>query len=426
MKTKAKALKILLIVILGLILGGGAIAAVIFLYPYHPKNPPKADDTGSSKEGMTKVAEANNRFSFEMYLELAKTKNENIFFSPYSISSALAIAYEGAEEKTSEEIAAVFHFPQKDQLRSNFAAIYNKINEGSKEFETRTGNALWVQKDYPLLPEYMTTIEKYHGGKASNVDFIGETEKTRKIINTFIEEQTNNKIKDLLPAGSINPLTRVVITNAIYFKGEWVWQFKPEDTRKMDFKVTPTETVQADMMYMKPEEPEFVYMNSEKLELLELPYKGERFSMVILLPKKSLEELENELTLENFNYWYSNAKKTKLDGIYIPKFKLETKYFMKDTLKNMGMPTPFSQEADFSGMTGKRDLVIDEVIHQAFVEVDEKGTEAAAATGVVMKITGIMEEKIFKADHPFIFLIWDKETGTILFQGRINNPTSGK
>jgi len=397
-------------------------ATLLFLYPYNPTQPPKSDDTGWSEEGTQEVVDANNQFALELYTELSKNGKENIFYSPYSIFAALGMTYEGAKGETKDEIKSVFHFPEDSSLRPNFAKIYNDINKNEEDYELRTGNALWVQKDYPFLEDYINIVEKYYGGKVSNLDFVKETEKSRQTINSFIEEQTNGKIKDLIPKGVLDYLTRLVLTNAIYFKGTWQWEFNPKDTEEIDFKITPTDIVKVPMMYMKPEKAKFNYADLEDLQILELPYKGEKISMLILLPKDNLEDIQ-PLTIEKLKEWKSQMKEETLDEIYLPKFEFNTKYFMKEILSDMGMPTAFGMDADFSGMDGTKSLYIKEVIHQAYVKVDEKGTEAAAATGVVMELTSIMSKNIFRADHPFIFIIQQNDTGNILFLGRVNDPT---
>ncbi len=411
--------------LIGIILIPLTVAATItllFLYPYNPKQPPKTDETNWSRNGVQEVVNANNQFALELYTELSKNGKENIFYSPYSIFAALGMTYEGAKGDTKDEIKSVFHFPEDSILRPNFAKIYNEINKNEEDYELRTGNALWIQKDYPFLEDYINIIEKYYGGKASNLDFIKETEKSRQTINNFIEEQTNGKIKDLIPKGVLDPLTRLVLTNAIYFKGTWQWEFNPKNTEEVDFKITPTDIVKVPMMYMKPEKAKFNYADLEDLQILELPYKEEKISMLILLPKDNLENIK-PLTIEKLKEWKSQMKETTLDEIYLPKFEFDTKYYMKETLIDMGMPTAFGMDADFSGMDGTKWLYIKEVIHQAFVKVDEKGTEAAAATGVVMELKSLLPSNIFRADHPFIFIIQQNDTGNILFLGRVNDPT---
>jgi len=410
---------------------------VFFLFPYQPDQPPQTEDTGSTTQGIQEVVNANNQFAFDLYSELDKSEQGNIFYSPYSISAALAMTYEGAKGQTADEMRLAFHFPENNILRPNFAALYNDINKGNNDYELRTGNALWVQNDFPFLEDYTYRVEKYYGGKAANLDFVSETEKSRQTINKFIEEQTNNKIKDLIPTGFINSMTRLVLTNAIYFKGTWEWKFDKSDTREQDFEITPTNIVKTPMMYMDPDKARFNYADVKDLQILELPYKGEEISMLILLPKQgedydretgevitsdyTLEDIE--LSSEKLEEYKSQMQETKLDSISLPKFEFDTKYFMKDTLSNLGMPTAFSGGADFSGMTGNKDLFIGFVIHQAYVKVDEKGTEAAAATAVGMKLTSAMPRNVFRADHPFIFIIQEKETGNILFMGRVTDPT---
>lgn len=402
---------------------GIIVAAAFFIFPYQPNDPPKADDTDSTQQGVQEVINANNEFAFDLYHQLNESENENLFYSPYSIFAAISMTYEGAEGQTADEIKSVFHFPESNILRPNFAKIYNSINKAIKDYELKTGNALWVQQDYPFLEDYLTKIEKYYGGKAANIDFIKETEASRLTINSFIEEQTNKKIKNLIPDGFIDVTTRLVLTNAIYFKGDWQWQFDKSDTFEGDFRITDNNIVKTEMMNMEPDKTEFNYVDTEELQILELPYKGDKISMLILLPKDNLDMIESTLSAEKLDEYKSQMKETKLDSIFLPKFEFDTKYFMKDTLAAMGMPTAFSRNADFSGMTGMQDLFIDFVIHQAYIKVDEKGTEAAAATAVGMKLTAVMPDNIFNADHPFIFVIQEKENGSILFLGKVVDPT---
>ena len=377
------------------------------------------------------VVTANNQFAFDLYARY-QSKEGNIFFSAYSISSAMAMTYEGARGKTADEIQSVFHFPKDDSLRrESFLNINNQINKKDKKYELRTANALWAQKDCPFLEDYFNLIAQYYGGKATNLDFINETEKSRLTINSWIEEQTNNKIKDLIPAGIINPLIRLVITNAVYFKGFWFKQFDKKATEDKDFRVSPGNTIKTPMMHFSDEEAKFNYAETDQLQILELSYEGKELSMLILLPRgDDLKAIEESLSAEKLYGWKKLLSREEVI-VYLPKFKFETKYFISRDLAAMGMPTAFTPgidfggEADFSGMTGKRDLRISEVIHQAFVDVNEEGTEAAAATAVVMRTGSVgmpRQKKIFNADHPFIFIIQENATGNILFLGRVTNP----
>jgi serine protease inhibitor len=409
------------IILIAIVVVALATAATLYIFPYEPKSPPTADDTGSSATGIQGVVNANNRFAFELYSELDKKEDGNMFFSPYSMSAALAMTYEGARGDTADEMKSVFHFP--DDMRPDFAAIYNEINSGSEEYELRTGNALWVQQDYPFNSEYMTTVEKYYGGKAANVDFVGKTEQTRQTINAFIEDQTNDRIKDLIPSGVLSSMTRMVLTNAIYFKGTWVWEFDKGDTRDAEFRISPSDKIMIPMMQMDPEKASFNYADLDDLQILELPYKGDQISMLILLPTKDLDSL-GKISASKLAEYKSRMKDTRLDSITMPRFEFDTKYFMNDALSGLGMPAAFGPDkADFSGMTTADKLYISSVIHQAFIKVDEEGTEAAAATAVVMDKNLAMPRNVFIADHPFIFIIQDKKTGNILFMGRVTDPS---
>ncbi|MBW2987151.1 serpin family protein [Candidatus Woesearchaeota archaeon] len=382
------------------------------------------DDSGATPEKVASVVDSNNQFAFDLYHKYKDEYDSNIFYSPYSISTALAMTYEGARGKTAEEMQDVFHFPDEDIRRPGYARIYNEINKKDKGYKLSTANALWSQEKFGFLPDFMGTVEQYFGGRATNLNFISNPEGSRKIINDWVEENTMGKIKDLIPRGVITGMTRLVLTNAIYFKGTWVKQFEKKDTKDEDFYVDETKIIKAPTMRLTGEEAEFNYGETDELQVLELPYEGEDLSMLILLPKEDLASIDSYLAPEALNALKQSMYEQRVD-IYIPKFKFETKYMMNEDLKQMGMPTAFSMAADFSGMTGDTSLYISAVIHQAFVEVNEEGTEAAAATGVVISLKSAMptQPKVFRADHPFIFMIQQKDTGNILFMGRVNNPT---
>ncbi len=371
------------------------------------------------------VAAGNNQFALDLYSKY-KSDDGNVFFSPYSIETALAMTYEGARGQTADEMQSVLHFPKDDQERRNgFAAIYEQINRKDKNYTLSTANALWAQKDYYFLPDYLDITGKYYDGNVTNLDFVRDAENSRLTINSWVENQTNDKITDLIPPGVIDASTRLVLTNAIYFKGTWVKQFDKDNTQEQDFRVSPSTTVKAQMMSLTGEDAVFNYTETDQAQILELPYAGNDLSMLIFLPKgDDINSLEGSLSAGNLAAWENSMSEENVN-VYMPKYKFETKYYMTDTLKEMGMPTAFSGDADFSGMTGKKDLFISDVIHQAYIEVNEEGTEAAAATGVIMGATSVgpSQVKTFNADHPFIFLIQDKTTGAILFMGRVNDPT---
>ncbi len=390
-----------------------------------PTTPPQIDGTGATEESIADVVKASNQFALEFYSNLKEKETGNIFFSPYSISTAVSMVYEGARAETASEIRKVFHLPENDaDRRSSVAAIYNQLNKKDAKYKLSTANALWVQQDYKLLPEYLATVEKYYGGKATNVDFVGATEKTREKINAWVESQTNDKIKDLFPKGSLTPTTRLVLTNAVYFKGIWVKQFEKKQTKDEDFKISESETVKVPMMSRTDEKAIFGYAEDKDLQILEMPYEGDDLSMLVFLPADGkLSDLEKTLTPENLGKWRKDMSEQRV-RVYIPKFTFDTKYTLNDNLAKLGMPSAFmAGKADMSGINGGKDLFIQTVIHQAFVDVNEEGTEAAAATGVSVGITSVGPKPlVFRADHPFIFLIQEKQTGNILFIGRVANP----
>jgi len=331
-----------------LIVAAITTTTVLFLFPYDPYNPPYLDDAGSTSQGIQEVVNANNQFALDLYSKFDESEEGNVFYSPYSIFSALAMTYEGAKGQTAEEMKSVFHFPENFILRPNFAAIYNGINQESNNYDLRTGNALWGQIDFPFQEDYINRVGTYYGGKIANVDFVNETEKSRQTINSFIEEQTNNKIKDLIPSGALSALTRLVLTNAIYFQGSWEWEFDKSETNENEFSITPENVVQTPMMRMNPDEVKFNYANLEDLQILELPYKGDEISMLILLPTTNLDSIEPSLTAEKLNEYKNQMQETDLEDIYLPKFEFDSKYFMRDTLSSLGMPTAFGGTADFS------------------------------------------------------------------------------
>jgi serpin B len=399
-----------------------------------------AMDNTAEKENTNKriIVEGNNRFALELFAKLQNTKG-NLFFSPYSISTALAMTHAGARNKTESQMAKVLHFPvspkqsidpaskhplEKQQFVLTFGNIIKDLNKrGQKGAYTLTvANALWGQKNYGFLKEFVDLIETSYGGRLNKVDFIRATEAARKTINTWVEKKTNGKIKNLISEGVLDSITRLILTNAIYFKGNWAKQFKEEKTSDAPFTLADGGKNDVKMMNQKAE---FGYMETGTFQALELPYVDEELSMVILLPKKidALEELERTLTYKNLTQWMAKIHKREV-VVFVPKFKMTSRFDLADVLKWMGMKDAFSSRADFSGINGKRNLFISAVIHKAYVEVNEEGTEAAAATGVVMRLTSIgpAPTPVFRADHPFLFLIRDNLTGSILFMGRVANP----
>ena len=384
------------------------------------------------------IAEGNNEFALELYEKL-KSSEGNLFFSPYSISTALAMAFAGARGQTESQMAEVLHFPiitkpgtelssklipDRQLFASEFGKIITDLNERGKKgaYELTVANALWGQKGYGFLEDFLKLIETNYGGQLNEVNFIGAAETARQTINAWVEKKTNDKIKNLIGKGVLDSMTRLVLTNAIYFKGNWASQFKEDRTKDAPFTLDDGQKIDVPMMNQTTE---FGYMETEDFQILEMPYVDDELSMIILLPKEldGIHELEKNLTLEDLSQWLAKLFKREV-AVYIPKFKMTSQFSLASVLKSMGMEDAFSQDADFSGINGKRDLFISAVIHKAYVDVNEEGTEAAAATGVAMRLTSIgpSQTPVFRADHPFLFFIRDNNSSSILFIGRVMNP----
>jgi serpin B len=389
--------------------------------------------TPSLPPGGSSVVMANNLFTYDMLTRISKdpaSAGSNIFFSPFSVSSALAITYEGARGTTADEIRSVFHFPSDlTALRQGYSDLNAGINNGQESnYTLRTANALWAEKTFTFLPEYATAAQRYYGANITNLDFINNPEGSRQIINQWIDEKTADKIQNLIPSGAIDPSTRLVITNAIYFKGSWAWRFDNNMTKPANFYVTPDKPLQVPMMQQIDSSTRFGYAETSDLQVLEMPYShgiGHELSMLIFLPKNgSLSAAETALSPDNLTEIRNDMVFQEV-RVSIPKFTLHTEYQLNGILSAMGMPTAFSGSADFSGMDGAKDLYVSDVVHKAYVDVNEEGTEAAAATGVVMWASAIQNPQsipVFKADHPFVFLIQDNDSGAVLFVGKIANP----
>ena len=377
--------------------------------------------------GNTAIVRGDNQFAVDLYAQLDREQSgKDLFFSPTSISVALAMTAAGARGPTQVEMADVLHLGA-DLARAH--AHYHQLLEqwnavGEKRaYQLRVANRLWGQKGYPVLPEFLTLTRQQYGAEMLLVDF-AQAEAARGEINRWVEQQTNDKIKDLIPPGSLNAMTRLVLTNAVYFKGDWVQPFNKQTTRDEDFAVSAQVKVKVPLMHQKAK---VGYAEEETFQALELPYAGRELSMVVLLPKKvdGLPELEKALTVDKLAALMSKLHVREVNA-YLPKFKLETAYELNPTLEAMGMKRAFTRAADFSGISSAEALYISAVVHKAYVDVNEEGTEAAAATGVVMKAGAMRLPQpipVFRADHPFLFVIRDTKAGSILFMGRLTNPT---
>jgi serpin B len=376
------------------------------------------------KTGGTSPVEGNNAFAFDLYARL-RDQPGNLFFSPYSISTALAMTYAGARGETAAEMARVLHFPaDQNALHPAYRELIMELNGHGlpRDYQLVVANALWGRRGQ-FLPEFLQTTRANYGAGLRDVNFRFDPEQARRTINRWVESQTRDKIKELLQKDDVNKDTELVLTNAIYFKAAWEHVFQSAATKKdADFHVSSDKTTKVDLMQQTQT---FPYVDAGTFQALALPYEGGDLQMLVLLPKAAdgLAELEKGLTAAALRGCVAKLRPTRVE-VALPKFKVNARLDVAGTLGAMGMPSAFRPDADFTGMDGRRGLYISKVIHQAFVDVDEEGTEAAAATAVVMMRASPPPKPAarFRADHPFVFLIRDTKTDSTLFLGRVRNP----
>jgi serpin B len=391
--------------------------------------PPKSQqkNPATPQEQVSPVVEAGNHFAFDLY-ERLRGSDGNLFFSPASISVALAMTYVGAAENTEAEMAKTLHLQMpKSQVNDEMRALLASWKSANKKqgYRLNVANRLWGQQDYKFLDDYLRVTREDYGAELARVDF-NQPDAARETINKWVEDNTQEKIKNLIPSASAVQGARLVLTNAVYFKGDWQDPFDKNRTRDQDVHVSTTRDVKTPLMQ---QQHRLRYATGEGLQLLELPYGDGSLSMVVLLPKKvdGLGELEEKLTAASLQNLRASASSRDVI-VFLPKFRTTAEFQLGGTLKSMGMASAFDPStADFSGMTGKKELFISAVLHKAFVDVNEEGTEAAAATGVVMRPMAMRRPPepppVFRADHPFVFLIRDNRNGAILFLGRVTDPT---
>ena len=386
----------------------------------------------ASEQALESLATANSAFAFDLYQVLAGSE-ENFFYSPYSISLALAMTYAGAREETERQMAETlqFHLPQ-DSLHPAFNALDLELASHSKDsseddrFRLNIVNAIWGQKNYEFLPEFIDVLAENYGAGMRRVDYIGAPEKSRVRINDWVANQTEDRIKDLIPPNAIGKSVRLVLTNAIYFNAAWLYSFDQGDTANHPFYTLDGNKIETPMMKQKER---LGYARGDGYQVVEMPYRASRMAMVILLPDNGkFREFERSLDVALVSASMADVRYTEIE-LTMPKFKLESNFRLADALTAMGMPNAFDRDtADFSGTNGRscpaaKCLYISNVYHKAFVSVDEEGTEAAAATAVVEKeIMGGGDPVKVTVDRPFILLIRDQKTGTVLFAGRVLTP----
>ncbi|MHB0924182.1 MAG: serpin family protein [Bellilinea sp.] len=387
---------------------------------------PREEPSQTALSNMAALSGSNTAFALDLYQQL-RSQDGNLFYSPFSISLALAMTYAGAQGDTESQMASAMHFdlPQED-LHPAFNALNTTLNgrvgeEGQPGFKLNIANALWGQQGFAFSPEFLDLLAVNYGAGMQAVDY-AQSEAARKTINDWVEDQTEGKIKDLIPANALNALTRLVLTNAIYFNAAWLNPFDEKATTEESFDLLDGSEVKVPMMRQTES---FGYIKAEDYQAVELFYEGRQLSMVILLPdEEQFADFEQSLDAAQLQSTLDQLAVQRLD-LSMPKFKIESSFGLAATLAAMGMPDAFDvNKADFTGMTGKPDLHITDVVHKAFVNVDEEGTEAAAATGVIMGLKSMPtgEPIRVEVDHPFLFLIRDAETGAVLFMGRVVQP----
>lgn len=374
------------------------------------------------------LAAGNTDFAMDLFQELGNP-DRNLFFSPYSISLALTMAYAGAEGGTGSEMADVLHYRlPEDALHAAFNRLDLILEDrqiGSTADSTPlpvlyTANALWVRKGRRFLPEYLDTLALHYGAGVHLTDFESSPEAARGAINRWVSDNTEGLIQELLGSGTLSSLTRLVLTNAIYFQGYWHLPFDPESTRDAPFFLSSGGQTKVRLMTRKET---YGYTEGTDYQAVELPFAGEALSMVVLLPAPGRQlSFEQELTGGQLT-GICEALTPQLVRVYLPRFAMEPQAIrLDDALARMGMGTAFTEAADFSGMDGAEDLFISNVTHKTFVSVDEYGVEAGAATGVVVGPTSGNPLFTVRADRSFLFLIRDKETRAVLFMGRMADP----
>ncbi len=376
---------------------------------------------GAAGDSAVHLTDSNTVFAVSLYKEL-KSIEGNLFFAPFSISTAFAMTYAGARGTTEKQIAQVLHFDtDQKKLHAAFAELHKQVNGIQKEGAVTlySANSAWLQQKFAFIPDYLSLVKDSYGAVLRNVNF-KKPEKARKAINTWVEEQTKDKIKNLVKKGLIDKLTRLVLANAVYFKGTWAYRFDTASTHDAPFYLNNEDHITVPMMHQKTR---FNYTADSLCQILEMPYTGGAVSMVIILPRErdGLAQIEAHLQADSISRWLSGLQKQKVK-VYIPRFTMTGDFLLSKTLSAMGMPEAFSKRADFSGITRKTGIYISEVAHKTFIELNEEGTEAAAATAVLMREYSVAEETEFCADHPFLFLIRENESGSILFLGRVVNP----
>lgn len=366
------------------------------------------------------IVNQNNQFAIDLYNQLQREISGNLFFSPYSLSTAMAMTYEGSRNQTAIQISQVFHFPQPPgSLYPEFTSLLNDIKSRNSS-QLYLVNRLWGQSGYRFQEPFLQITKNHYNAQLNQVDFMGDHEKSRQIINDWVSQETNHKITDLIPPGILDRLTRLILTNAVYFSGDWLSPFPEKYTQDGIFNLPSGETISVPMMHHP--NVSINYHSLPEVQIIELPYSDGNLSMIILLPAEGtdLPTFAQNMTIANFQNWLHRLEYVNLE-IWLPKFNFSSSFNLKSTLSYMGMESAFTETADFSGISSEKPFFLYDVVHQAFVNVDEKGTEASAATGVIVGSRSSIRDRIH-INRPFMFIIRELDSGTILFMGSVVNP----
>lgn len=373
------------------------------------------------------LVDGDNAFAFDLYRSL-RAESGNLAYSPFSISLALAMTSAGARNDTLMQMTQALHFPPQDQLHPAFNALDLRLestpinlDKDQEALVLNIANAVWTEQTLPLQSTFLDTLAQSYGAGVHQSDFRNQPQAVRREINAWVGDETKQKIKNLLSEDAISSDTRMVLVNAIYFKADWLDPFDADNTSNDAFTLSNGSQVQVPFMHQGMSIP---YAAGDGWQMVELPYAGGTAAMDILVPDEGrFDEVESSLDLETFYAMRGGLQPTGV-SLGLPKFKVESSFQTGDALSALGMTDAFDPGlADFSGMTGDKDLFISAVIHKAYVAVDEKGTEAAAATAVIMETAGApLWDVSLRVDRPFIYIIRDLQTGQILFMGRVVNP----
>ncbi|KAL3858656.1 hypothetical protein ACJMK2_008919 [Sinanodonta woodiana] len=371
-----------------------------------------------------------NEFAFDLYkVTSLSSPYGNNFLSPFSISTVMSTIYLGSRGKTATQMSNTLKIQNaSDTVHQKFEEYIKLICAENANFTLTTANRLYPSREKEISDLYVMTCLKHYRADVVPVDYVSKPTDVETEINSWVQMETKGKIQNLIPPGSLNPLTVLVLVNAIYFKGDWAKKFQPENTVVQPFYKIDGEPVEVYMMKSQIKEASYGEDESLDCKVLQLPYKGEDLYMLVLLPNKKdgLPALESKLSQTTLKL-IQNKMSAGLVEVSLPKFKIEASFELSKALSKLGMPDAFDEtKADFSGMRKEKDIYLSKFFHKAFVEVNEEGTEAAAATAAVMMTESIRVPIIhsFDADHPFLFLIMDKRSGVILFLGRLANPTA--